>query len=318
MFHRSLGLALAVLCSFAPTVRADDPPERVPAADAPPHTVFAASAKAGGLRYTWVLPKGYDGKAPRNLSVILHGTGLDYRWGHWNNPAGVFRPKDVVVSVDGTSPDGKSRLFLGEPKDADLFRDFLAEMRATFAIDRAFLYGHSQGGFFVPFYMGLHPETVNGGVAHASGSWNWSKTPKELKKLALVFLHGSSDPVVPYGQSPGARDFYVEKGFPLTHLRRMPYYNHWPNAVRATEELDWCQGMTCADAQEALECALAMLRAKPADEYQWTSVVDYSGGRRVLGASSARGRFPSRTCPRTSRSAPASGRGRSTNRARPT
>jgi len=274
-----LSLALALI---APLARADDPPQRAPAADAPPHKVFATTAKAGALRYTWVLPKDYDGKAQRNLSVILHGTGLDYRWGHWNNPAGVFRPEDVVVSVDGTSADGKSRVFLGEPKDAELFEQFLAELRASFAVDRVFLYGHSQGGFFVGYYMGLRPETVAGGVAHASGSWNWSKTPKELKKLALVFMHGSSDPVVPYGQSPGARDYYVEKGFELTRLRRLPYYNHWPNAVRATEELYWCQGMTCADAQEALACALEMLRTKPADEYQWTTVVSFSGARMVL------------------------------------
>src|SRR5690349_2664691 len=104
-----LALALALVLALP----LEDPPQRAPAADAPPLTVFATTAKTGALRYTWVLPKGYDGKAPRNLSVILHGTGLDYRWGHWNNQPGVFRPDDVVVSVDGTSPDpgGKTRLF---------------------------------------------------------------------------------------------------------------------------------------------------------------------------------------------------------------
>jgi len=89
-------------------------------------------------------------------------------------------------------------------------------------------------------------------------------------------MHGSSDPVVPYGQSPGARDFYVEKGFPLTHLRRLAYVNHWPNAVRATEELYWCQGMTCSDAQQALDCALEMLRMKPVDEYAVVAELDVS------------------------------------------
>jgi len=289
-------LLLALCASFAPAGD-DGPPQRAPAADAPPLTVFMTTAKAGDLRYSWVLPKGYDGKKPCNLSVILHGTGLDYRWGHWNNKPGIFRPDDVVVSVDGTTPDNQSRLFLGEPKDAELFKKFLEELRSTFAVDRVFLYGHSQGGFFVPFYMGLYPETVAGGVAHASGAWNWSKTPKELKKLALVFMHGSSDPVVPYGQSPGSRDYYVEKGFPLTHLRRLAYYNHWPNGVRATEELDWCQGMTCTGAQEALDCALAMLRPKPADEYEWTSVVDFSGARLVLQRLDGKGPAPIASVP---------------------
>ncbi|MBK7642786.1 MAG: hypothetical protein IPJ19_06985 [Planctomycetes bacterium] len=275
-------LACALLVSLATTARAEDPPQRAPSADAPAQKLFMTTAKAGELRYSWVLPKDYDGKTPRNLTVILHGTGGDFHWGYLNNPIGVFRPNDIVVSVDGTSPAGGSRVFLGEKNDVELFKKFLEELRATFVVDRVFLYGHSQGSFFVAYYMGLCPDTVTGGVAHASGSWNNSLKPKELKKLALVFMHGSLDPVVPYGQSLYSRNDYQERGFPLTHLRRLANYNHWPQAVRATEELDWCQGMTCADPKEALECALSMLRTKPADEYQWTSVVDFSGARLVL------------------------------------
>jgi len=103
-------LALALALSF-PSL--EDPEQRAPGPDAKPLTVYMHTAKAGDLRYTWVLPKDYDGKTPRNLSLILHGTGLDYRWGHWNNKPGIFRPEDIVVSVDGTSPDGQTRLFLG-------------------------------------------------------------------------------------------------------------------------------------------------------------------------------------------------------------
>jgi predicted esterase len=274
-----LGLAFALALFVS---RAEDPPQRVPAADAPAQKLFMTTAKTGGLRYSWVLPKDYDGKTPRNLTVILHGTGGDFHWGYLNNPIGVFRPADIVISVDGTSPDGNNRLFLDGKKDVELFKQFLAELRTSFAVDRIFLYGHSQGSFFVAFYMGLCPDTVAGGVAHASGSWANSLMPKELKKLPLVFMHGSSDPVVPYGQSVGARDYYVEKGFPLTHLRRLADWSHWPNAVRATEELDWCQGMGSSDAQEVLDCALSMLRTKPADQYEWTTVVDFSGARLLL------------------------------------
>src|SRR5262249_44182438 len=107
----ALSLALSV-ASPAP----QDPERKQPAAHSQPLHVYAWTSR-NELRYTWVLPKGYDGKQPRNLTVILHGTGLDYRWGHANNRPGVFRPDDVVVSVDGTSPNGQSRLFLGEKKD---------------------------------------------------------------------------------------------------------------------------------------------------------------------------------------------------------
>src|SRR5262249_52424015 len=158
---------------------------------------------------------------------------------------GVFRRDDIVVSVDGTSPgQNDTRLFLGRPEDARAFRDFLSEMRKTFAVDRIFLYGHSQGGFFVVYYAGEYPNTVAGVVAHASGAWNWSKMTGKVKNLAIAFMHGNADQFVPYGQSPGARDAYAKAGFKLLHLRRLHGYSHWPNAVRAGECLAWCDGMT--------------------------------------------------------------------------
>lgn len=255
---------------------------RAPIATAPPHTWFQSVSK-NGLHYAWELPKGYDPKAPRNLTVILHGTGLDWQWGPANNPTEVFRANDVVVSVDGTSPgEGTSRLFLGEKKDADAFAAFLGEMKSAFAIKDVFLYGHSQGGFFVVYFAGEHPGLVAGVVAHASGSWNWSKMTAPVKKVAIAFMHGTLDPVVPYWQSPGARDAYVKEGFKLVHLRRLQDYNHWPNAVRANECLDWCEGMTTSDPATALDAVKRILEPKKADEYQWTTVVGFSGAREVL------------------------------------
>ena len=93
----------------------DEPERRAPAAAAPALKPFAWTSK-NALRFIWWLPKDYDPKVPRNMTVILHGTGLDYRWGLWNNKPGIMRPDDVVISVDGPSPDGQSRLFLGEKK----------------------------------------------------------------------------------------------------------------------------------------------------------------------------------------------------------
>ncbi|HVS11632.1 MAG TPA: alpha/beta fold hydrolase [Planctomycetota bacterium] len=290
-----LALALSFCAHPAPpnavSSLRDDPERREPSAKAPAHKVLAWTSK-GGLRYTWVLPKGYEPESPRNLSVILHGTGLDYRWGHWNNKPGVFRPEDVVVSVDGPTPDGEARLFLGKPEDAKAFREFLGEMRETFAVDRVFLYGHSQGGFFVVYFAGEYPDEVAGVVAHASGAWNWSKTGKSVRKVAIAFMHGTSDPVVPYRQSPGSRDHYAKQGFELLHLRRLPQYNHWPNAVRATETLGWAQGMTAKDPREALAVAKEILRPKGSDEYQWQTLVGFAGARDVLRRLEGKGPAP--------------------------
>jgi predicted esterase len=272
-------------------LRGDEPERRAPEASVPALKPFAWTSK-NGLRFIWWLPKDYDAKAPRNMTVILHGTGLDYRWGLWNNKPGVIRPRDIIVSVDGPSPDGATRLFLGEKKDADAFDAFLSEMRASFAIDRIFLYGHSQGGFFTVYFAGEHPDHVAGVVAHASGAWNWSKMTKDVQKVAIAFMHGSADPVVPYGQSPGSRDAYAKAGFPLLHMRRLAGYNHWPNAVRATEELDWCDGMTAKTPEDALAMALDILRNKSADEYSYQAPVGFSAARAVLRRIEGKGPAP--------------------------
>lgn len=287
----SLGLLVSVAAG-----QKEDLPGKPPDPLASAHKAFGWKSK-GDLRFVWWLPKDYEPKSPRNMTVILHGTGLDYRWGLWNNKPGVFRPDDIVISVDGTTPDGQNRVFMGEKKDSDAFAKFLAEMRGTFSVDRIFLYGHSQGSFFSVYFAGEHPEMVAGVVAHASGAWNWSKMGPDVKKVAIAFMHGTSDPVVPYAQSPGSRDAYAKAGFPLLHMRRLDRYNHWPNAVRANETLDWCQGMTAAGPEEALACALDILRVKPADEYEWETVVGFSGAREVLRRIEGKGPAPFTSVP---------------------
>jgi len=276
----SFVLALALSTpTFANTV--GDPPSRDPLEGGEPSEVYRWKS-ANGLRYTWLLPEGYEPGVARDVTVILHGTGLDYRWGHWNNPTGIFRPDDIVLSVDGPTPNGDSRLFMGEKPDAEAFKQFLDEMREVFAIDGLFLYGHSQGGFFTIYFAGEYPEAVSGVVAHASGAWNWSKMGKKVKRVPIAFMHGTNDPVVPYRQSPGSRDAYADEGFDLLHLRRMPGYNHWPNAVRATEVIGWCDGMSTEDPAEALREALEILRKKKADQYQYETTVGYSAAYDIL------------------------------------
>jgi poly(3-hydroxybutyrate) depolymerase len=290
---RMLLLVLFAATGFAPAVPREGGIEtRAPAANAPALKWFQSDSK-GGLHYAWHVPKDYDGKTPCNLTVILHGSNLDWQWGPANNPLATFRPDDIVVSVDGTTPaEGRAHNFLGEKKDADAFAAFLAEMRSLFAVRNVFLYGHSQGSFFVVYFAGEHPDLVTGVVAHASGAWNWSKMTPPVKKVAIAFMHGTKDPVVPYFQSPGSRDEYAKQGFKLLHLRRLQNYNHWPNAVRATECLDWCEGMTTDDPAVALAAARRILTPKKADEYQWITVVGFAGARDVLRRIEGKGPVP--------------------------
>ncbi len=267
----------------------DDPPRLPPARDAPRGRVFAWTADAGseggkqGLRFTWALPKELEEGKLYDLVVICHGTGLDYRWGHANYPPEVFRPHDIVVSVDGTSPGpNDARVFLGERKDALLFRDFLLEMARAFPVNRIFLFGHSQGSFFVTYFAGEFPSLAEGVVAHASGAWSWTKTKAGTQQVPIVFMHGTKDPVVPYAQSVGARDAYTEDGHKMVLLRRLPAYNHWPNAARASECIDWCRGMKSPEAAEVLACAQELMRVKPPDQYSYQCAPPLGAARQLL------------------------------------
>ncbi len=277
MLATILALAIGVFGPGAPL----DIEQRAPDPKAEALTRYSSTTK-NGLRFIWWLPADYDSKHPRHLTLILHGTGLDYRWGPANNAPGRFRPEDIVISVDGPTPNGDTRLFMDSKKDVDALHDCIEEWRGQFAVDRVFLYGHSQGSFFATYYAGERPKDVAGVVAHASGVWGQTRFDKTVSDIAISFLHGTHDPVVPFRQSVAARDDAWKVGLDLVHLRGISYYNHWPNDVRASEELDWCEAMTTADPARALELAVRLLTPKLSPQEGYPTSVPFSGAREVL------------------------------------
>jgi predicted esterase len=294
---RPLRLTLVLLCSVllpgvvaARQEAAPEIPRLKPGSpDAAPLTVYQWTAQAGaedendGLRFTWALPKDFKRGQSYDLVVICHGTGLDYRWGHANMKPSAFRPGNIVVSVDGTSEaDDGTRVFLGERRDAIDFRDFVLEMSRSFPVDRIFLYGHSQGSFFVLYVAGQFPGLTEGVVAHASGAWTNTQLKGGIQSVPIAFMHGTADPVIPYAQSVGARDAFRDAGHESLLVRRLNGYNHWPNAVRASECIDWCAGMSTTRAETALAAAEALLAPKPKDEYGFECPPPFGGAYQVL------------------------------------
>lgn len=225
-----------------------------------------------GLEYVYYVPKGYDEDRGANLVFILHGSNLTRGWGFANHKAGDFRPDDIVVSPDGTTPNGKGGFnFLGEPKDAQRFRALLEELKHAFKVNAVFLYGHSQGSFFALYYAGEYPADVQGVLAHASGVWTWTKLGPEGHHQAIVLMHGTRDPVVPFGQSVGGYDAYVEAKYPMVRLRAIEGGNHWPaehnyKIPYPTQELAWIEGRTTKD-PERLAVAFETLSNVKVREY---------------------------------------------------
>lgn len=263
---------------------------RTASADAPPvakaldpkaasETVYEGKS-ADGLVYFWRGPKHYDATKGVGLTVILHGSNLHHGWGFANHDKSTFRQDDLVLSPDGTTPNGKGGFnSMGEPKDAKRFHALLEEVKKAFKVRATFLYGHSQGSFFSIYYAGEYPDDVDGVVAQSSGIWNWSKLGKAGHHQAIVLMHGTQDPVVPYVQSVGSLPSLLEAGYPMARLYPLEWWNHWPAEENAgggthhtSQELAWAEGMTTKDAERLGACLDALADVKDKIEQDWAGL----------------------------------------------
>ncbi|NUN52384.1 MAG: hypothetical protein HUU06_06305, partial [Planctomycetaceae bacterium] len=247
-WRASAALALALLLPSSPAAAADAP-EKEPSPKVA-GKVHAWKSK-GGLRYEYFVPESYDPAKGANLTFICHGTGLDRRWGFANHPAGEFRPDDIVVSADGPTEVPNARLYANEEDDLEALHDLQEELSAIFKVNQVLLYGHSQGAFWVFLYAARYPDEVAGALGQAGGIWTNTPVGPGFHHQALVLMHGTADPVVPFSNSAGGHGFLLEKGYPLAHLRALEGWNHWPNAFHAGQQLAWIEGMTTKDPARA-------------------------------------------------------------------
>lgn len=249
---------------------------------------------ADGLVYAWRGPQRYDEREGVNLTLILHGSNLTHQWGFANHAAKSFRPDDLVVAPDGTTANGNGGFnFLREPKDGNRLHALIEELKKVYKVRATYLYGHSQGSFFALQYAGQHPEDVDGIVAHASGLWTWTNIGKHGHRIPIVFMHGTQDPVVPYGQSVGGYDALREAGYPIVRLRSLEFWNHWPaehngSVTHTSQQLAWVEGMSTADPARLEACLARLLPGSTKEEraeHDWAGL--YSLAQRIAGLEAA-------------------------------
>jgi predicted esterase len=282
-------LGACTLLGMAPPARAADP-EKKPPSPKDGGKLYEAKS-ADGLVYFWRGPERYDAEKGVNLTLILHGSNLTHGWGFANHDAKSFRPDDLVVSPDGTTPNGNGGFnFLDAPKDGNRLHALIEELKKAFKIRATFLYGHSQGSFFSFQYAGQYPQDVNGIVAHASGLWRSSQVGKQGHHIAIVLMHGTADPVVPYGNSVGGYDALAEAGYPALRLRSLEFWNHWPAELNGTvphtsQQLAWVEGMTTHDPDRLRACFEKLLPAAGKDErgeHDWAGLYTLAVGIAAL------------------------------------
>jgi predicted esterase len=289
MMLRRIVLTVSIALLMAPLAAAADVKQKEPGPKSKGKQ-YEWKAK-DGLVYRYFVPKSYGEEKGANLTLILHGSNLDRRWGFANHKAGGVRPDDVVVSPDGTTPNGRGGYnFLGEGKDAKRLNALLKELRKLVKVRNVYLYGHSQGSFFALYYAGQYPDDIAGVVAHASGVWTWTQQGPAGHHQAIVLMHGTQDPVVPYPQSVGGFQSYRDARYPTVRLRSLENWNHWPAEhngpiPHTSQQLAWCEGMTTED-PERLEACFELLREnKKKERHDYAGL--YSLAKRIEGLDDA-------------------------------
>lgn len=260
-----------LICLVA--MQAKENPEKEPKNARGSGKVYRWHAK-DGLEYEYYVPKSYDPEAGATLLVSFHGSNLSKGWTFWNHQAGSFCKDRIIVSPDGTTPNqqGTGFNFLGDQRDLKRAKALIEEIRGIFNVTQTFLYGHSQGSFFIQHLVGAYPDLADGICAHASGVWTHTRLSKAGHRVAVGIMHGSRDPVVPYVQSLGARKAYREKKYPMVDMYTWFQGNHWPHAYHTERVIAWCEGMTSKDPGR-VDLALDILSdAKQPGSVHWSAL----------------------------------------------
>jgi predicted esterase len=264
----ALALALALMTLFAAIVQAQKlgtVPRVAPSQSAPRGETLEWTSPAGKL-YWYRLPKKLSAKKPPCLIFMLHGTGLNHGWSFWNYPIarGSFRPDDIIVSPDGLTPGGGDTFnFVQGKKDGDQIAGLIKLFKKQFPIARVYLYGHSQGAFFCYWFVGAHPELVNGIVAHAGNVLDVRHPKLARQKIGIGILHGKADAVVSVECAYRTEKIYREQGYQKLKLYVVEGLTkrsgHWPLPGQVLEMFDWLDRVTVDTADGVIAVALSEL-----------------------------------------------------------
>lgn len=261
-----------LLASAMPTAPAQDKAFAVvePSAKAPRGKLLEWKS-AQGRTYWYRLPKDLDAKDPPALVLMLHGTGLNHGWSFWNYPIlGDFRRRDIVVSPDGLTPgQGDTFNFVQGPKDGEQIAGLITEFKKRFPIGRVYLYGHSQGAFFVYWFAGEHPELVDGIIAHAGNVLDVKHSKLAKQKVAIAILHGRADAVVPVDCALRSEKVYRDEGYEKLKLEIVdgltPQSGHWPLPAQVARLFEWLDQVSAQTTGQALQVVAAELQKEAPD-----------------------------------------------------
>jgi hypothetical protein len=283
--------------------RDDDPARLRPITGAEAGEVYAWQFQ-DGTRFAYSLPEGFDRRQTHNVIVLLHPARTDFRWGLANHPrpggpragrsSAMFRPRDIVVSIDGLGGDPRApnqRYFDPDQRNMVRFRDILLEVTRTFPVRRIYLYGSGDapldaesggggGGGFVAAFTGAFPALADGAIVHASGLFPDSASKNTVP---IIFLHGDKDALTPLRRAADAVNAFKAMDHSNVRLRVIRGFNDYPSSARAAECISDLIGRSDDDPERVLTEARELLQRTGPDEFNFVAAPWFGAGYEVLG-----------------------------------
>jgi len=196
-------------------------------------------------QYSLYVPENYTPQKIWPLIVCLHGgygRGDDYIW-TWLRPA---KSKGyLLLSPKSASPTWS---VLNPPLDIRSIQAMLAEVCATYAIDRrrVYLTGLSDGGTFT-YLLGLSCADLFAGAAVIAGDLHPMVDPllrkKEGKALPLLIVHGVLDFIFDIASIRQAHTLLQKLGYAVTY-QELPDWGHaYTYTINEQRVLPWFESI---------------------------------------------------------------------------
>lgn len=184
---------------------------------APQHTVL-------GRAYELAVPADADGQTPTPLLVLAHGYGangfaqdlvfpfskqVDGRRFLYATPNGT---QDALGKRFWNATDACCNWGNVPVDDVAFFRALVADVKARHPVGRAYIVGHSNGGFMALRLACDAPELFDGVVAVAASTFEDATRCPDGRAVPVLLVHGTEDTSVPYEGRPGRYPGAVETG----------------------------------------------------------------------------------------------------------
>lgn len=209
-----------------------------------------------GLSACIRLPAGYSPKAGAPAIVWLHGSNMNTIDYLSTFVAMKWFPEWILIGIDGetgTKESGHNYTFNSAKLIVEAYDDLVKDLKVT----KAFVGGHSQGGYVTYSVIMEHPEKFAAAIPVSGGLWMQCEPEQfkaemleKQKKVALAVVHGRADPVVEFSMAESAHFSYVDAGFPMVRLFDPAQGDHRFALLPVKEAIEWCDLMTQAEGKK--------------------------------------------------------------------